>query len=65
MGNQFFRTTWQNWPQQTAVRRTHSRDRMVVGFTFHYAISIYGDQLYWWKKPEYPESITDHGQVTD
>ena len=24
-----------------------------------------GGQLYWWKKPEYPEKITDLSQVTD
>ena len=22
------------------------------------------DQFYWWKKPEYPERTTDHGQAT-
>jgi hypothetical protein len=24
----------------------------------------HGDQSYWWKKPEYPERTTDHGQAT-
>ncbi len=24
-----------------------------------------GGQFYWWKKPEYPEKITDLPQVTD
>ena len=24
----------------------------------------HGDQFQWWKKPEYPERTTDHGQVT-
>ena len=24
----------------------------------------HGDQLYWWKKPEYPERTTDHGKAT-
>ena len=24
-----------------------------------------GGQLYWWKKPEYPEKTTDLSQVTD
>ena len=24
-----------------------------------------GGQLYWWRKPEYPEKITDLSQVTD
>ena len=24
----------------------------------------HGDQFYWWKKPEYPETTTDHGQAT-
>ena len=24
----------------------------------------HGDQFYWWKKPEYPERTTDHGQAT-
>jgi hypothetical protein len=24
-----------------------------------------GGQFYWWKKPEYPEKITDLFQVTD
>jgi len=24
----------------------------------------HGDQLSWWKKPEYPERTTDHGQAT-
>jgi hypothetical protein len=24
----------------------------------------YGDQFYWWKKPEYPGKTTDHGQAT-
>jgi hypothetical protein len=24
-----------------------------------------GDQFYWWKKPGYPEKITDLSQVTD
>jgi hypothetical protein len=23
-----------------------------------------GDQFQWWKKPEYPERTTDHGQAT-
>ena len=25
----------------------------------------HGDQFKWWKKPEYPERTTDHGQATD
>jgi len=25
----------------------------------------YGGQLYWWRKPEYPEKTTDVPQVTD
>jgi hypothetical protein len=24
----------------------------------------HGDQFYWWKKQEYPERTTDHGQAT-
>ena len=24
----------------------------------------HGDQFSWWKKPEYPERTTDHGQAT-
>jgi hypothetical protein len=24
----------------------------------------HGDQLLWWKKPEYPDTTTDHGQAT-
>jgi hypothetical protein len=24
----------------------------------------HGDQFKWWKKPEYPERTTDHGQAT-
>ena len=24
----------------------------------------HGNQFYWWKKPEYPERTTDHGQAT-
>jgi len=24
----------------------------------------YGDQFQWWKKPEYPERTTAHGQAT-
>ena len=24
----------------------------------------HGDQFEWWKKPEYPERTTDHGQAT-
>ena len=24
----------------------------------------HGDQFQWWKKPEYPERTTDHGQAT-
>jgi hypothetical protein len=24
----------------------------------------HGDQLWWWKKPEYPERTTGHGQAT-
>ena len=24
----------------------------------------HGDQFYWWKKSEYPERTTDHGQAT-
>jgi hypothetical protein len=24
----------------------------------------HGDQFYWWKKPEYSERTTDHGQAT-
>ena len=27
--------------------------------------SYRGGQLYWWRKPEYPERATDLGQVTD
>jgi hypothetical protein len=23
-----------------------------------------GDQFWWWRKPEYPERTTDHGQAT-
>ena len=25
----------------------------------------YGSQLYWWRKPEYPEKTTDLSQVTN
>jgi hypothetical protein len=25
----------------------------------------HGDQFLWWRKPEYPERTTDHGQATD
>ena len=24
----------------------------------------HGDQFYWWKRPEYPERTTDHGQAS-
>jgi hypothetical protein len=40
---------------------------MVFNATFNNisTISLYGDQFYWWRKPEYPEKTTDLLQVTD
>jgi len=36
-----------------------------VNATFSNISAIYyGDQFYWWKKLEYPERTTDHGQAT-
>jgi hypothetical protein len=32
---------------------------MVFKATFNNISIIYGDQLYWWSKPEYPEKTTD------
>ena len=40
---------------------------MVLNATFNNisTISLYGNQFYWWRKPEYPEKTTDLLQVTD
>jgi hypothetical protein len=40
---------------------------MVFNATFNNisAICAGGHQFYWWRKPEYPEKITDLPQVTD
>jgi hypothetical protein len=38
---------------------------MVFNDTFNNISVIYGDQFYWWRKPEYLEESTDLSQVTD
>jgi hypothetical protein len=38
-------------------KKLQGRDRIGVGFPV--------GQLYWWRKPEYPEKITDLSQVTN
>ena len=38
---------------------------MVFKATFNNISIIYGNQLYLWSKPEYPEKTTDLPQVTD
>ena len=37
---------------------------LVFSATFSNIQLYYVDQLKWWKKPEYPERTTDHGQAT-
>jgi hypothetical protein len=37
---------------------------LVFNATFSNIQLYYGDQLKWWKKPDYPERTTDHGQAT-
>ena len=37
---------------------------MVFNATFNNISVISGDQFQWWKKSEYPERTTDHGQAT-
>jgi hypothetical protein len=38
---------------------------MVFNATFSNILVISWRQFYWWRKPEYPEKITDLKQVTD
>jgi len=39
---------------------------MVLNNTYINNIQLYrGDQLHWWRKPEYPEKTTDIPRVTD
>jgi hypothetical protein len=37
---------------------------LVFNATFSNISANHGDQFYWWKKPEYLERTTDHGQAT-
>jgi hypothetical protein len=36
---------------------------LIFGVYHHFQL-YHGDQFYWWKKPEFPERTTDHGQAT-
>ena len=36
---------------------------LIFGVQHHFQ-QYHGDQLQWWKTPEYPERTTDHGQAT-
>jgi hypothetical protein len=38
---------------------------MVFKATFNNIAVNRGSQFYWWRKPQYPEKITDLSQVTD
>jgi len=40
---------------------------MVINATFNNSFSyiVHGGQVYWWRKPEYPEKTTDLPQTTD
>jgi hypothetical protein len=43
-----------------------SQGRIKVYTTLNTVFQIYrGSQIYWWRKPEYPEKTTNLSQVTD
>jgi hypothetical protein len=56
--------------QDTQFKVTYVGPRDLIDF--HFCLTplsalyqlYHGDQFYWWKKPEYPERTTGHGQAT-